>query len=690
MKKLISALVCAALLTSSLAPSVFSFGVQEKCPAVDDGEILKNWVIWNVKGSSDELIRPDGSKSNFDFVTPAEKGINLINIYFTPFEENGKRIYAVPNSAAVAEECEKMKYEIGKAHEKGMKVIAYSDDVQFPPLEARRMGIDPDEITATNGNKMLSCDMWFPDPVNLACINAPAWRDWLRENVKIIAEAGFDGIQYDAQPYLIEGYFCDCKYCREAWSHYKEDTLGADKDIPDNYLDYSDECDREYMLWRAQCMIDFTRDTLSEAKKVNPDFIFIQNENYGTFTFPFEALADGCWDMASSEYGGINIGYNSSLFMYQMCESFGYHDLLGLINTYDQVTPTWRYKIALAEAYAVNGGLTVTTMDETDQYIPFLDSHKELFLDTKSANRTALLYSAESNLFSMGIFDANNMGGTLTAEKDVARSFSTVMTKHQIPHDFVCVEKEGVLDALDRYDVFVIPNYTYINGETWDAVLEKLAESEKTVIVGGNEVKEAVGPLISGANVKYYKGKLRDSFADMFDETPADRVTMLCNENGTEVNVRRTDEDHEILHLIRLGGDDAFDRRDAELEYTIPEGKTVKSVKVYCPFTEGNDIASTWEMRGDKVCIDTEDFDTNAVISLEYEESPEPTYIPGDINSDGTVNAKDASALSKHLAGWTITIDESASDVTSDGTVNGKDLALLLKYLAGWKVSFAN
>ena len=63
-----------------------------------------------------------------------------------------------------------------------------------------------------------------------------------------------------------------------------------------------------------------------------------------------------------------------------------------------------------------------------------------------------------------------------------------------------------------------------------------------------------------------------------------------------------------------------------------------------------------------------------------------PAFIYGDVNADGNVNAKDASAMAKKLAGWTIEIDENAADVTCDGKVNGKDLSLMLKYFAGWDV----
>lgn len=60
--------------------------------------------------------------------------------------------------------------------------------------------------------------------------------------------------------------------------------------------------------------------------------------------------------------------------------------------------------------------------------------------------------------------------------------------------------------------------------------------------------------------------------------------------------------------------------------------------------------------------------------------------IYGDINSDKSVDLLDLLLLRKHLAKWSVKIDDSAADVTGDGSVNLLDLLLLRKYLARWDV----
>lgn len=60
--------------------------------------------------------------------------------------------------------------------------------------------------------------------------------------------------------------------------------------------------------------------------------------------------------------------------------------------------------------------------------------------------------------------------------------------------------------------------------------------------------------------------------------------------------------------------------------------------------------------------------------------------IPGDINGDREVNAKDLLRMRKYFSGWDVEVDPVAVDVTGDGEVNSKDLLRFRKYFSGWDV----
>ena len=62
------------------------------------------------------------------------------------------------------------------------------------------------------------------------------------------------------------------------------------------------------------------------------------------------------------------------------------------------------------------------------------------------------------------------------------------------------------------------------------------------------------------------------------------------------------------------------------------------------------------------------------------------SYIPGDINGDGSLNNKDLTRLFQYLSDWDVEVSEAALDINGDGSVNNKDLTRLFQYLSDWDV----
>lgn len=65
-------------------------------------------------------------------------------------------------------------------------------------------------------------------------------------------------------------------------------------------------------------------------------------------------------------------------------------------------------------------------------------------------------------------------------------------------------------------------------------------------------------------------------------------------------------------------------------------------------------------------------------------EEPAPSYVPGDVNDDGTVDVRDVISLRRHIAGgYNITVNENATDVNRDGGVDVRDVITLRRFIAG-------
>lgn len=65
-------------------------------------------------------------------------------------------------------------------------------------------------------------------------------------------------------------------------------------------------------------------------------------------------------------------------------------------------------------------------------------------------------------------------------------------------------------------------------------------------------------------------------------------------------------------------------------------------------------------------------------------------YIPGDVDSNGVVNGRDAVLLMQYLAEWDVSAYKPAADANCDNLIDGKDLTLILQDLAEWDVSYPN
>ena len=59
----------------------------------------------------------------------------------------------------------------------------------------------------------------------------------------------------------------------------------------------------------------------------------------------------------------------------------------------------------------------------------------------------------------------------------------------------------------------------------------------------------------------------------------------------------------------------------------------------------------------------------------------------GDVNTDGTVNGKDVTCLTRHLAGWEETdYHAETANVNGDNVVDVLDLVMLRRHVSGWDV----
>ncbi|MBQ8732637.1 MAG: hypothetical protein IJY82_07400 [Oscillospiraceae bacterium] len=614
MKRILSAIVVAVL--------VFGLTACNGGGEAKDDKLILSWINW-----SGGPVRDDGTYSLWDSASAEMVKVNQISTYYLAKKSDGSTVFGVPTNEQLEEVMEHAKYDIDLSHEKGIRVIGYSDTVQFSKESATAMGYTVDELVAVGyGGQQIVTTAWYKGGLYVACINSPEWRNWLSKNLKATAEAGFDGLQYDLHPYAAAGMFCQCDHCVELWAKRSEEKLGTARTIP-NAFDFSTEEGRVYWQWKMDCFGDFLRETTEAAKKENPDFILLMNNNVTGTNFGFEALG-GVWDMPTSEHGNTSNGYESTLFMYQMAEALGYSDLYAQYGTDDEIDPIFRYKVNLAESFAVNGGLSYVS----DKYgvgsamFTFAGGiHSEAYTGTKSIAKVAILWSVESNVYSIPVDYFQFVGLLHPYAYDFARQTSAALVKSGITYDYLALEPEGVLDRLNQYDVLVLPEYTYFNSETWEPVLKAIAERGKKLIVLGRDSKEFVNSdadhITYVPNFTQSSGEssltVSKAFMDALKETGAtNQVSIKNNQDVTAVTARKAADGNIYLHVIRRGGDDNLADRTAKLEFTLPEGFQLDTVTGENPFVRPVKVDVEYSLEGNTLSIESEKFDTYLLLTL--------------------------------------------------------------------------
>ena len=125
----------------------------------------------------------------------------------------------------------------------------------------------------------------------------------------------------------------------------------------------------------------------------------------------------------------------------------------------------------------------------------------------------------------------------------------------------------------------------------------------------------------------------------------------------------------------------------------INENNTADGVLANLTFTVAED-AAPGSYTVEPICYDSNEIFNAAMQPVEFVFSlgsvvvvEELSYIPGDVDGNGTVNVRDLGRLQQYLNGFDVTINEQAANVTGDSSINVRDYGLLQQYLNGWDVT---
>lgn len=573
--------------------------------------------------------RADGTTRHWNPEPLVALRATLVCVAYRPYDDTGERWHAVGMTPPklLARTLLNTKPELDECRKHGIRVIGYADTIMFHPdmLEAENIAVDDLYAIDRKGERVINT-MWDKSGAGVSCVRNPRWVALQRQVARVTAEAGFDGLQFDVYPYAIEpGYLCCCSYCKDAWSRYSKAMFGTSQPMPGldfGKLDFRKPVDRAFKTWRLQSFVDFVKSVETNVRRSHPSFIIIMNHGGGTPDFTYEAV-NGALRYPSTELWHLKLGDDSSLYLYSSTEAANGAKMIGLINFAEQMKPDYRYRVALAEAYAGGGTFYAVTGKREDggaprishDYCDFFRQHQDWLDGTRSDAGVAVLYSWRDQAFMQGdpVAEAKV---EFDPKRDRFQRASAVLAKMGVPHDCLIVEKG--LRELSRYRVIVAPDLSLVTDKEADLLEKYVRGGGRLLVIGeigtvtdsGHEFRKREKPLAAKWGIA--------SVADLTEEDFLRSQLSIKSATPIECTVRAKDR-MRAVHLIRLGPTDTLQDRAVTVDYQPPKGYRAKEVSAWSPDFPAADMSFSWENVGDRLHVKINRMDTYALLGVTLE-----------------------------------------------------------------------
>ncbi len=626
--------------------------------------------------------RPDGTTRHWNPAPLINLKATLVCVAYRPLTNN-ERWYSVGMTPPklLAQTLSNTLPELNECHQHGIKVVGYADTIMFHPDMMAAEGINADDLYAINrkGERVVN-KMWDKSGAGVSCIMNPTWVELQKEVALVTARAGFDGLQFDVYPYAIEpGYLCCCPHCKTAWASHSKRVFGTAQPFPglnSGKLDFRIAVDREFKTWRLDQFSDFVKAVESAVRKSYPDFIIIMNHGAGTPDYTSEAVA-GALKYPSTELWHLKLGDDSSLYLYSSTEAACGGKAIGLINFADQYAPPYRYRVALAEAFASGGTFYAVVQQRQESeagkishdYGDFFRDHAEWYNDTKSEAAVAVLYSWRDQAFLEGN-PVTEAKVEFDPKRNAYQRAAAVLSRLGVPHDCLIVEKGMSEHELSRYQVIVVPELSLLTDKEAGALEKYVRKGGRLLVIGRmgtvtekkQDLKERTKPLLatwakqeleSGAVATMGKGLIAFAARSTTDEVigtppppvdPGDAIAEIkkgpmaiplkrlspefisaCNSVGLSSQLKiESSSDVETairgkglmraIHLIRFGPTAGVTNKPVTVEYRLPNGFVASSISAWSPDIPASSFSHAWKPIGDRVQIKINQLDSYVLI----------------------------------------------------------------------------
>ena len=591
-------------------------------------------------------VRPDGSTGYWDPQVVKEFRGTMVNVFHQAEDRPNRPVYqgALHPPQLLQEMLENCRPEIAECHQQGIKVVGFANTTFFHPDMLQRENIATEGLSAIDheGQPVIN-HRWEKRGAYVACVNSPRWLELQKQAIQAMVTAGFDAVQLDLHPYAVApGYNCHCSSCEASWRQASAVTFGAEKPFPaksvaeefDRPPDFGDPVSRAYREWRHERLARYLLELADSARQVNADALVTLNHIADDPNYAYLAIR-GAMPIPSGELWHLNLGDDSSHYLYRLTEALSGERLIGLINYPDQLKPDYRARIAAAEAYAGGGAIYFSPLSPVcKKYAHFVAKYEDWYADFESDAAIALLHSWRDEEFAS---DAPRGKTDAVRVPTKMRRLAALLARRGIPYDVISPERGRLQAELPRYQVIAAPDLRLLSDDEAAAIKQYVKQGGQLLATGkfGQLRRESIefsdrspglleswlgrppaelelSTLASGRiaampreseGVTERELKETTEFQEAAEFLNLSRQLRVSAATGIAAAVRRR-ENRCALHLIRFGPMPGLAEMSVQVDYELPKEREPVSVLAVSPDSEQPDVEANWKFQDGRLTID--------------------------------------------------------------------------------------
>jgi hypothetical protein len=605
-------------------------------------------------------VRSDGTTGYWDPRVVAEFRATKVNVFHQAADRSDRPVYqgALHPPRLLEEMLANCRPEIQECHQRGIKVIGFANTTFFHPEMLQRENISSDGLSAVDrGGQPVINRRWEKRGAYLACVNSPRWLELQTGAIQAMIAAGFDAVQLDLHPYAVApGYNCHCEHCQAGWQQASRSAFGTAKPFPsestadafDKPPDFRDIVSRVYREWRHERLAQFLLKLADGARQVNPHALVTLNHIADDSNYAYLA-SRGAMPIPSGELWHLNLGDDSSLYLYRLTEALSGERLIGLVNYPDQLKPDYRARVAAAEAYAGGGAFYFSPVSPLCKpYAHFVAEQESWYTGFESDAAVAVLHSRRDEEFASDV-----TGGKTDAVKEPKkmRRLAATLARRGIPYDVISLEAGDLTEELPRYRVVAAEDLRLLSEEESSALKEYVRQGGKLLASGkfgqlrreenGEFVTRAPGLLeswlgrrpsepevtslesgqiaaMSRASDGIFESELRETpefqqaakFLDLSQQLRVVAATPITTAVRSRGNRR-------ALHLIRLGPAEGLTDLSIHVDYELPKDREPASVLAISPDAQQPSVEAHWQVKDGRLKLDLPRVQSYVLVGIE-------------------------------------------------------------------------